>query len=71
MINKYDAQEIAKLTADGFRTRVSHQRVDLTTNDYDHIYALCIDILDEYVDNAGILDRQLDPKSGVIIDGSV
>ena len=71
MINNYDAQEIAKLTADGFRTRVSHNRVDITTKDYDLIILLVTEILDQYVDNTGILDRQLDPKSGVIIDGSV
>jgi len=70
MINKYDAKEIAVFVADSFRTRVSHLREDLTGAEYDKVLNTCLEILEAKVDNSQILDRQLDPKTGEVRDGT-
>ena len=70
MINKYDAAEIAKSTADTFRTRVSHHRVDITGAEYEAVIELCMSILADKVDNSQILDRQLNPATGEVTDGN-
>ena len=71
MINKYDAAEIAKATADGFRTRVAHRSVDITGDDYELVIKTCVDILESLVDNSQILDRQLNPATGRVEDANV
>jgi hypothetical protein len=70
MINKYDAKEIALFTADSFRTRVSHLREDITGEEYEEVVKCVQGILESKVNNEHILDRQLDPKTGVVTDGS-
>lgn len=64
MINKHDAAEIAKATADAFRTRVAHRNVDITGDDYELMIKTCVSILDPLIDNSQILDRQLNPATG-------
>jgi hypothetical protein len=64
MINKHDAAEIAKATADAFRTRVSHRNVDITGDDYEAVITVCVSILEPLIDNSQVLDRQLNPATG-------
>lgn len=64
MINKMDAAEIAKATADAFRVRTAHRNVDISGNDYELIVKTCVDILEPLIDNSQILDRQLNPATG-------
>ena len=64
MINKYDAAEISKATADAFRTRVAHLRGEVSGEDYEAVMEVCFNILSPQVDNSQILDKQIDPVTG-------
>lgn len=71
MINKYDAAEISKKTADTFRTHVSHLREDITGEEYEAVRNVCMSILEGKVNNEQILDQQYDPKANEVVkDGS-
>lgn len=65
MINKFDAQEIAKYTADVFQNKMAHRSVDCTSEDYEAIMNFAMNHLSKYVDNRHILDNQVNPHTKV------
>jgi len=68
MINKHDAAEIAKNTAETFRVKTAHRGVDLTGDEYDAIIAVCTDILEGKIDNSMIQDKQYNPATRRVED---
>ena len=67
-INRMDAEEISRFVADSFRTRVSHLREDLTSDEYQKIYDTCQEVLAAKIDNKNILNKQLNPATGEVTD---
>ena len=63
MINRLDAEEIARKTTDSFRTYVAHLRVDLSGDDLDKTLNFLKEMLSNYVDDKHILDTQYNPKT--------
>lgn len=70
-INKMDAQEIAKFVADSCRTRVSHLREDMTSDEYQRVYDTVLDILSSKVDNKNVQHKTIDPITGEVTDHAV
>jgi len=67
-INTMDAREIAQLVADGFRTRVAHHRENLTSDEYQRVLDLCLEILTSRVDNKNVQYKTIDPITNEVTD---
>ena len=65
MINKHDVEEMAQFTAQTLRTKMQHRSVDMTGDDFDAILNFSTELMSKYVDNQHVLDKQINPVSGV------
>lgn len=65
MINKLDAIEIKMKMADTFSVLLQHRSVDISAEDTEKLLNLLDEVLSNYVDNTHILNRQINPKTGV------
>lgn len=64
MINKYDADDIAKKVSNAFRVLCSHRSVDLDSSEIESISDAVTLVLQEKIDNAMIQDKQLNTQTG-------
>lgn len=65
-INKFDSREIAVLTTDALRTRMQHRSVELSGEHYEEVLNYVQGVVSNYVDNKHVLNKQLNPHTGVV-----